>query len=151
MNQIQRLEHWGDTHHPKWMDIVRIALGLFLLLKGIEFANNMNQLMAMMSGLPFGNFMMVILAHYVLFAHILGGILLITGLLTRLACIIQIPILFPAIFAVNIFRQFSELSLSILVLLLLFYFLIIGSGRWSLDYYINREDEMRTRHERNIY
>jgi len=151
MNQIQRLEHWGDTHHPKWMDIVRIALGLFLLLKGIEFANNMNQLMAMMSGLPFGNFMMVILAHYVLFAHILGGVLLITGLLTRLACIIQIPILFAAIFVINIFRQFSELSLSVLVLLLLFYFLIIGSGRWSLDYYINREDEMRTRHERNIY
>ena len=109
MNQIQRLEHWGDTHHPKWMDIVRIALGLFLLLKGIEFANNMNQLMAMMSGLPFGNFMMVILAHYVLFAHILGGILLITGLLTRLACIIQIPILFAAIFAVNIFRQFRSM------------------------------------------
>ena len=64
MNQIQRLEHWGDTHHPKWMDIVRIALGLFLLLKGIEFANNMNQLMAMMSGLPFGNFMMVKYTSY---------------------------------------------------------------------------------------
>jgi putative oxidoreductase len=151
MNQIQRLEHWGDAHHPKWMDIVRIALGLFLLLKGIEFANNMNHLMAIMSGLPFGNFMMVILAHYVLFAHILGGVLLITGLLTRLACIIQIPILFAAIFAINIFRQFSELSSSVLVLLLLFYFLVIGSGRWSLDYYINREDEMRTRHERQIY
>lgn len=150
MNYIQRMEHWGDTHHPKWMDFIRIALGVFLLLKGIEFADNMNKLMALMSGLPFGNFMMVILVHYVLFAHILGGILLMTGLLTRLACLIQIPILLAALF-LNIFNQFSELSLSLLVLALLVYFLIIGSGRFSLDWYINKEEVMRDRHERKVY
>lgn len=150
MNYIQRMEHWGDTHHPKWMDFIRIALGVFLLLKGIEFADNMNKLMALMSGLPFGNFMMVILAHYVLFAHILGGILLVTGLLTRLACLIQIPILLVALF-LNIFNQFSELSMSLLVLALLVYFLIIGSGRFSLDWYISKEEVMRDRHERKVY
>jgi uncharacterized membrane protein YphA (DoxX/SURF4 family) len=150
MTYIERLEHWGDTHHPKWMDFIRIALGIFLLLKGIEFANNMNKLMAMMNNLPFGNFMLIILAHYVLFAHILGGILLITGLLTRLACIIQIPILLGAIFT-SIFYQFSDLSLSILVFCLLVYFFVIGSGRWSLDWYINREDELRSKHQRDIY
>lgn len=150
MNYIQRIEHWGDAHHPKWMDFVRIALGLFLLLKGIEFADNMNKLMAMLGNLPFGNFMMVILAHYVLFAHILGGVLLITGLLTRLGCIIQIPVLLVAIF-LNIFNQFSELTLSLLILFLLVYFLIIGSGRWSLDWYINKEDVRRSNHERDIY
>lgn len=150
MNYIQRMEHWGDTHHPKWMDFIRIALGVFLLLKGIEFADNMNKLMELMSGLPFGNFMMVILGHYVLFAHILGGILLMTGLLTRLACLIQIPILLVALF-VNIFNQFSELSMSLLVLALLVYFLIIGSGRLSLDWYINKEEVMRDRHERKVY
>ena len=150
MNYIERLEHWGDAHHPKWLDFIRIALGLFLLLKGVEFANNMPKLMAMMSGLPFGNLMMVILGHYVLFAHILGGVLLTTGLLTRLACIIQIPVLIVAVFT-NIFHQFSELSLSVLVLLLLIYFLIIGSGRWSLDWYVNKEYERRNHHERNFY
>lgn len=150
MNYIQRIEHWGDAHHPKWMDFLRTALGLFLLLKGIEFADNMNKLMAMLGNLPFGNFMMVILAHYVLFAHILGGVLLITGLLTRLGCIIQIPVLLVAIF-LNIFNQFSELTLSLLILFLLVYFLIIGSGRWSLDWYINKEDVRRSNHERDIY
>jgi putative oxidoreductase len=150
MNYINRLEHWGDAHHPKWLDFVRIALGLFLLLKGIEFADHMNRLMAMMSGLPFGNLMMVILAHYVLFAHILGGILLTTGLLTRLACIIQIPVLLVAVFT-NVFNQFSELSLSLLVLILLVYFVVIGSGRWSLDWYVNQEYEKRNHHERGIY
>jgi uncharacterized membrane protein YphA (DoxX/SURF4 family) len=150
MNYVERLEHWGDAHHPKWLDFVRIALGLFLLLKGVEFANNMNQLMARMSSLPFGNLMMVFLAHYVLFAHMLGGVLLTTGLLTRLACLIQIPVLIVAVFT-NIFHQFSELTLSLLVLVLLVYFLIIGSGRWSLDWYVNKEYNERNRHEREIY
>jgi len=150
MNYIQRIGHWGDTHHPKWLDFIRIALGIFLLLKGIEFANNMNKLMLMMSNLPFGNFMMVILGHYVLFAHILGGVLLTTGLLTRLACIIQIPVLLVAVFS-NMFNQFSEFPLSILVLILLIYFLVVGSGRWSLDWYVNKEDVKRSHHERNIY
>ena len=121
MNYIQRLEHWGDTHHPKWLDFIRIVLGIFLLLKGIEFANNMNKLMLMMGNLPFGNFMMVILGHYVLFAHILGGVLLTTGLLTRIGCLIQIPVLIVAVFS-NMFNQFSEFPLSILVLILLIYF-----------------------------
>ena len=150
MNYIQRMEHWGDTHHPQWMDFVRTALGIFLLVKGIEFSNNMNTLMARMTDLPFGNFMMVVLAHYVLFAHIIGGGLLILGFLTRLACAAQIPILLVALF-LNIFNQFSELSLSLLVLALLIYFLIIGSGRWSLDWNINKEDVRRSHGERDIY
>ena len=150
MNYIQRMEHWGDTHHPQWMDFVRIALGILLLIKGIEFSNDMNPLMARMSNLPFGNFMMVVLAHYVLFAHIVGGGLLVVGFLTRLACVVQIPILLVALF-LNIFNQFSELSLSLLVMALLIYFIIIGSGRWSLDWYINKEDERRSHGERNIY
>lgn len=150
MNYIQRMEHWGDAHHPQWMDLLRIALGLFLVWKGVEFADNMNRLVSLLSNLPFESFMMTILAHYVLFAHILGGVLLITGLLTRLACIIQIPILLAALFF-NVFSQFSEITVSLLVLVLLIYFLVIGSGRWSLDWYINKEDERRSHGERNVY
>src|SRR5690349_13477140 len=116
MNLIQRVEYWGDHHHPKWLDILRIALGLFLCFKGIEYANNMSQLMTLMSNrVPFSDFMTIILVHYVLFAHLFGGFLLIVGLLTRIACIIQIPILLGAIIFVNstnLLNQFSELTLS---------------------------------------
>ena len=79
MNYVQRVEHWGEAHHPKWLDFVRIALGIFLLAKGVEFADNMNKLLNLMSGLPFGNFMMFIVAHYVVFAYMLGDVLLATG------------------------------------------------------------------------
>jgi putative oxidoreductase len=150
MNYITRINQWREAHRPKWMDFIRIILGLFLLLKGVKFATNMNKLMFMMNDLPFGNFMMINLAQYVLFAHIFGGFFLATGLLTRFACIIQVPILLVAVFT-NLFYQFPELILSIVVLLLLMYFLVVGSGRWSLDWYINMEDEKRMRHERNFY
>jgi uncharacterized membrane protein YphA (DoxX/SURF4 family) len=136
MNVIQRLEYWGDHHHPKWIDIVRIGLGVFLFYKGIDFLGNMNAIPNLLSTkMTFGSFTTMLLVNGIAFAHLLGGFLLVLGLLTRFACILQIPILIGAIFLTkstgNIFRPFSELSLAILVLLLLVYFLIVGNGPWS--------------------
>ena len=86
MNYMQRLEIWGDHHHPKWLDMLRIALGVFLCFKGIEFARNMHLVEDMMTRrVPFSGFLLIILSHYILFAHIAGGFMLATGLLTRLA------------------------------------------------------------------
>ncbi|HEY6955688.1 MAG TPA: DoxX family protein [Flavisolibacter sp.] len=150
MNYVERIEHWGEAHHPKWLDFVRIALGIFLLLKGVEFADNMNKLLNLMSGLPFGNFMMIMVAHYVLAAYMLGGVLLATGLLTRFACIINLPVVLAALF-MNVFHQFSEETAVVVILVLLVYFLVIGSGRWSLDWYVNKEYERRMHHERDFY
>jgi len=150
MNYVERIERWGEAHHPKWLDLIRMALGIFLLVKGVQFADNMNSLLNLMSGLPFGNFMMIMLAHYVLFAHMMGGVLLASGLLTRFACLIQIPVLLVAIFT-SATSQFSDLTTAILILVLLVYFLVIGSGRWSLDWYVNKEYERRMHHERDFY
>lgn len=141
MNYLQRLEVWGDHHHPKWLDLLRIAFGIFLCVKGIEFANNMNQVEEMMTrNLPFSGLMLILLSHYILFAHIMGGFLLAIGLLTRFACLIQIPVLLGAIIFINasMLRPFSELFLALLILALLVYFLIIGSGPWSLDRVIEK-------------
>src|SRR5215216_3232011 len=107
MNLVQRLEHWGDTHHPKWLDLLRIALGIFLCFKGIEFYNSIGTMMNLMNSRfeSFGSLALVIIGHYIIFAHILGGFLLILGLLTRFACLIQIPVLLGAVFFVNISRD----------------------------------------------
>ena len=144
MNYLQRIEHWGDTHHPKYLDLLRIALGVFLCFKGIEFARNSTLLNEMMgSHVPFGSLLLLILGHYVIFAHIMGGFLLAIGLLTRFAAIIQIPVLIGAIIFVNadLTNHFSELFLSVLVLGLLVYFTIIGSGPWSVDAAMEKEKE----------
>jgi putative oxidoreductase len=136
MNIVQRLEVWGDAHHPKWVDIIRIGLGVFLCYKGIEFLGNMSVMLNLMkNNMSFGSFTITMLGNYIAFAHLLGGFLLILGLLTRFACLLQIPILIGAIIFINssgdILKPFSALLLSILVLLLLIYFLIVGNGPWS--------------------
>jgi uncharacterized membrane protein YphA (DoxX/SURF4 family) len=138
MNILQRFEYWGDRHHPKWIDIVRIGLGVFLVYKGVDFLKNMSDLITLMSGkISFGDFTYVLAGHYAVFAHILGGILMIFGVLTRLACLIQIPVLLGAVFFVStnndMLRPYDELLLTILVLLLLIYFLIAGNGPWSVE------------------
>jgi putative oxidoreductase len=136
MNIVQRLEQWGDSHHPKWVDIIRICLGVFLCYKGIEFLGNMSGMLGLIkTTMSFGPFTIMMLGNYIAFAHLLGGFLLILGLLTRFACLLQIPILLGAIIFINssggVLKPFSELSLSILVFLLLVYFLIVGNGPWS--------------------
>ena len=137
MNLLQRLEYWGDRHHPRWMDIVRIALGGFLFYKAVDFLYNMSDLVNLMSSQSsFGSFTYVLAGHYVVFAHLLGGIFLIFGVLTRFACIIQIPVMLGALFFVrtneDMLRPYSQMGITILVLLLLIYFLIAGNGPWSI-------------------
>ena len=39
MNLVQRIEKWGDAHHPKWIDFIRITLGLVLVMKGFQYIN----------------------------------------------------------------------------------------------------------------
>ena len=149
MNLLEKFEQWGDRHHPKWLAIIRIALGLFLCYKGVDFLRNASGLISLMSSRqPFSSFIIVLLAHYVTFAHILGGFFLTIGMFTRAACLIQIPIFRGAIIFINInvakdtFSPYSELVLSILVLLLLIYFLIIGNGPLSVK--IPEEEKKRS-------
>lgn len=147
MNMLQRLEHWGESHHPLWLEFVRIILGIFLCYKGVEFAQDSTLMTLMIGSMPFNSFLLLLLSHYILFAHIMGGFLLALGMLTRMACLIQIPILLGAIVFVNLspgaLNQFSELLLSIAVLVLLVYFAISGSGPWSFDWYMDREKETK--------
>lgn len=146
MNFFQRLEKWGDAHHPKWLDAIRIVLGIFLFLKGLEFVNNMEALTNVINNSGFlGSISAGILAHYIVFAHIVGGILISFGLLTRLACLIQLPILLGAIIFVNssggIFKPLAELWISVLVFLLLGFFFVEGSGPISIDEYMRKHPE----------
>ena len=136
MNVVHRIERWGDTHHPAWLDIVRIGLGVLLFVKGISFISDTTRLAQLVNGLNF-DLWSVMAVHYVAFAHIFGGFLIALGCLTRLACILQIPILFFAVFFVNLRMGFSylnsELWLSVITLLLVIVFTVAGSGKFSMD------------------
>jgi len=136
MNLIERIEHWGDAHHPRWIDFVRISLGLVIFAKGVSFIMDRDSVASLIEQTHF-QLSIWSAVHYVVFAHIAGGIFIILGLRTRLAVALQIPILIGAVFFVNITKGFSFLNsefwLSLVVLMLLIYFFIVGSGPMSLD------------------
>jgi putative oxidoreductase len=145
MNSFQKIESWGDRHHPKWLDILRIILGLIILAKGYYFVSNTDGLKTMIANSRFGQVSFV-LQHYVVFAHLIGGVLIIVGLLTRIAVLFQIPILIGAVLFVNARSGFfsansTDLWLSIIILFLLIFFLVEGSGPWSLDEYMRKHPE----------
>ncbi len=67
-----------------------------------------------------------------------GGVLIALGILTRLASIIQIPIVLGAVFLTSIFNEpINTLAWpSITALILLVVFTVLGSGPLSLDRYL---------------
>ena len=141
MNMVHKIEHWGDTHHPKVLDLIRIALGVFLFLKGLAFMDNTAYLADMIENQNLVHFspgILMGLVYYVTFAHLVGGILIVLGVLTRFACIIQIPIVLAAAFLTSVFTEPVNNLIwpSIIALALLALFTIIGSGPWSLEKYL---------------
>ena len=150
MSVITDVEKWGNTHHPNILDLFRIALGVFITYKGLYFVTHMNELHMTASGVNV-YFAGAVLAHYVIFAHLLGGPLIVLGLFTRIICLIQIPVLVGAIVFVNYPKGFlsignhMELEVSILVLVGLISFMVFGGGRYSID--AKRRKEMEAVHE----
>ena len=138
MSIFFKIKNWGDLHHPKILDIIRMLLGLFLVAKGIIFFNNgayLRDLIIENRAIRQSPEIVTALVNYVTYMHLLGGALIFFGLLTRLWALLQLPIVFGAVFFVNILSPFvnTELWLSMLILALLFLFVVIGSGPLSID------------------
>ena len=139
MGTIKTLNKWANAHTYLPLDLVRIALGVFLFIKGIDFMSNAEILTDLFR--PFQNMAGgVIMIHYVVPAHFIGGILIAFGLLTRWAILGQIPILIGAV-AINFIGEMntSNLILAIAVLMVCAFFLVYGSGKHSLDYYFKMQ------------
>lgn len=139
MNIVQRIDNWNHSHPYLLQTILRIILGLVLLQKGISFLSNSEHLRELILQSRFKSWV-TFLASYIVFAHLLGGTLIVIGLLTRIVIILQLPILAGAMLFVNPLQgSFSinfELFLSIVVFALLIYFLIKGPGDLSMDTYL---------------
>jgi len=79
----------------------------------------------------------MIILHYITPAHFVGGVLIIVGLLTRWAAIAQLPILFGAILT-NFLGSMNttNLIIAVIALVLCLFFIVYGSGKHSVDYYL---------------
>lgn len=144
MNFLKKIEAYGDAHHPKWLDVLRIILGLLLFGKGLMFIRDTVAIEQILANSKFPWFSFAI-AHYVAFAHLVGGVLITLGLLTRIAALVNLPVLIGAVIYVNAAKGFfsvnSELELSIIVLFLLVFFLVYGSGPISVDKAVKKNEE----------
>ncbi|WP_114491542.1 DoxX family protein [Candidatus Ulvibacter alkanivorans] len=139
MGTIKSLNKWANAHTYYPLDLLRVALGVFLFIKGIDFMSNMDVLMELIKPLESytGDMLFV---HYVAPAHFVGGLLIVFGLLTRWAIIAQLPILIGAVL-LNFIGDMNvtNLILSIVVLLACLFFLFYGSGKHSVDYYLKMQ------------
>jgi len=144
MNTMEKVRTWREVHHPLVLEILRIGLGLALFIKGILFIRDTDYIQSVLNGTPF-ELMSFYLVHFVAFAHLFGGVMIVLGLKTRVALWFQVPILIGAIFLNSMAGSFnfnSELAFAIIALCFTIFFLVYGSGHYSTDYYWRKYKEV---------
>ncbi len=136
---------WFSGTYPKWMCILRMALGLFITYKGLHYMFSIGNFQA----LPYeGMDPMVdlMLFHVVTFIHLVGGVFITLGFKTRVMVLPQLFIVLGAMFLINspsrliVWNNTTELIISSVVVVLLFVYLIFGSGRFSIDAMSKKSD-----------
>ena len=136
---VKSLNKWANAHSNFWFDNVRVLLGVFLIYKGAFFITNNQEFENLIA--PISNFLGGMFTfHYIASAHIMGGIMIIFGLLTRWAIIAQLPILAGAIL-INFIGEMrlENLLLALVVFAISIFYTIYGSGKHSADYYFKMQ------------
>ncbi|MGI9551157.1 MAG: DoxX family protein [Aurantibacter sp.] len=139
MPTIKSLNKWANAHTYYPLDLLRVALGVFLFVKGVEFMSNpaqMAEVVRPFENMPGG----MLIMHYLAPAHFVGGFLIVIGLLTRWAVLAQLPILIGAVLT-NFLGEMNgtNLILAGITLLVCLFFLFYGSGKHSADYYLKMQ------------
>ncbi len=135
METVKKMNKWANAHTYLPLDLLRIAFGIFLFMKGVSFVSNAHYLKELISPIDqYGGGMFLL--HYIAPAHMIGGIMIMFGLLTRWATGAQLPILLGAVL-INLtgVRTTESFIVALIALLLCVFFFIYGSGKNSADYY----------------
>ena len=129
---LRRLEARRDLV----LDVLRVYLGAGLFFRGLALLvtdAGLHQL----AGSSAPGLGLTGVSVYVTAAHLGGGALVAVGLFTRIAALVQLPILLGAVTLVHwkggLLSANQSLEFSALVLFLLVLVCLFGSGRWSLD------------------
>jgi len=138
MEKLRQWIDWAEAHPKVWLDCVRIYLGLGLFIRGVFIISNTRAefIQALLQRMEYPWIVTVGLLHYISLAHLIGGLMLTVGLLTRIAAWVQIPILAGAVFihrGEGLMSGGQSLEFSALVLFLLLTFAVSGAGPVSVD------------------
>ncbi len=138
MNKLTQWIDWAEAHPKVWLDCIRMYLGLGLFVRGVFIITNTRAefVSALLEQQQFPWIVMAFLLHYVALAHLIGGLMLTVGLLTRIAAWVQVPILAGALLlhrGEGVMSGGQSLEFSALVLFLLVTFGVSGAGPVSVD------------------
>jgi uncharacterized membrane protein YphA (DoxX/SURF4 family) len=137
MSAFLKLSRWLELNRDHAFDLLRMYLGIGLFARGVLFLVRPETYTALISGAGATFVTSPAVMYLVAALHLVGGAMLAAGLFTRLAAIVQIPILLGAVFLVHLqgglFTASQSFEFSALVLFLLLLVFLHGSGRWSVD------------------
>lgn len=139
MEKLRQFINWAEAHPKVWLDCVRIYLGLGLFIRGLFIITNTRAefITELLKRMDYPWLVTVVLLHYISLAHLVGGLMMLAGLLTRIAAWVQIPILAGAVFmhrGEGLMSGGQSLEFSALVFFLLIVFSISGAGPLSVDH-----------------
>ena len=135
MKIFNKIVEWFNTNYDLAYSLIRIILGVALFVRGLILLSNP----AAISELA-GQYKLYWWYSYIAIIHIVAGLLLTLGLLTRIAALLQIPILVGAVFFIHmrqgLVAEGQSLELAALVLALLIVYFLFGSSSLSLDNFL---------------
>ena len=125
MNLFNKIFIWLDENNNIAYALIRSFLGIALFVRGLILISDPAVLIALA-----GEDKIYWWFSYLTVTHLVAGFLLAIGFFTRLASLLQIPILFGAVFLIHLKQgllsvgQSLELSILVLMLLLLFFIFV---------------------------
>ncbi|MGN6178946.1 MAG: DoxX family protein [Mucilaginibacter sp.] len=144
MNLPVKLRIWA-AGHSKLSEALRIALGVILIWKGISFLLNLEVLQRYLEETGINDSLGLsaainFLAQLIIILNLFGGICIALNLKTRLFCWFNLPIVFGAVFLVNMhrgnFEPQLEFWLSLFSLLVIAFILLIGNKAQSHNHHV---------------
>lgn len=125
---------WADKGH--WMIVLRVGLGLSLFVRGISFMRNSVLIDQLLAQTPFLK-QLGWLTIPIVCIHLFCGLLILIGLFTRWAILLQIPVLITGLIVTNMQKGVltfdPEVGFGFIILILLVFFFIEGGGPLSCD------------------
>ncbi|MBL7961250.1 DoxX family protein [bacterium] len=135
MRRFDELKNWIEARRDYAYTVMRIYLGIALFMRGLILLSDPSAITTLA-----GAQQVYMMYSYIIAGHLIGGFLLAIGFMTRLAALLQIPILAGAVFFIHLQQGLmtvgQSLELAALVLALLIIFCLFGSGSYALDNYI---------------
>jgi uncharacterized membrane protein YphA (DoxX/SURF4 family) len=138
MNSFKELLRKLNQNQQLSYALIRIFLGTVLLIRGIILFTNPEAIVELV-----GEDKLFIWYAYIALAHMVGGLLIAVGFFARIGALIQIPILFSAVFMIHagngLMMGGQSLELAVMVLFLLCIYFVFGSGKLSVNDYFRKD------------